>query len=209
MVQALHREVFPVDARFDNAVDRLQEVGAVRLNVEAEEIGAQQPVHQFALPRTNPERLRIRPGNMPEDGHARVGPALLDHSRQQGKVIILHQHDRAADVLHLFQQGVRELAVHFLIMLPVAGAEQRARVGDVAKRPEPLVGEPVVIAFLFFLGQPDSPQGVARIVRRNQQAGHARPPFPDRRRRIRARPRFHRRREARARSRSPGRWPER
>ena len=72
MVQALHREVVPVDARFDDPVDSLQEISAMRLNVESDQVGSQQPIHQFALPGTNSERLRIRPRDVPKNGHARV-----------------------------------------------------------------------------------------------------------------------------------------
>ena len=49
------------------------------LNVEADEVRAQQAVQQLTLPRANAEGFRIRPGNMPEDGHARVGMLGLDH----------------------------------------------------------------------------------------------------------------------------------
>ena len=40
---------------------------------------------------------------------------------------------------------------------------------DVAKRPQPLVGEAEVVAFFFLFGQPDSSQRVFGIVRRNPQ----------------------------------------
>ena len=106
---------------------------------------------------------------MPKESHARIGPALLDQSGQQRKVIILHQHYRPDDVFHFFEQSIRELSVHFLIMLPVAGAEERPRVGDVAQRPNSLVREPVVVPLFLLFGEPDSAQGIARIIRRNDQ----------------------------------------
>ena len=66
-------------------------------------------------------------------------------------MIVLHQNDGMADIFHLFEQRVGEFSVDFLIVLPIAGTEKRARVRDVAQRPQPFVGEPVVIALLFFL----------------------------------------------------------
>ena len=82
MVKALHREMFPVDARLNDPVDRLQKISTMGLNVEPDQVGAQQPVHQFALPWTNSEGLRIRPRDMPENGHARIRPFLLDQPGQ-------------------------------------------------------------------------------------------------------------------------------
>src|SRR6266567_8517328 len=107
---------------------------------------------------------------MPEDSYASVGPALLNHSRQQRKMIILHQHHRLTDILHFLEQSVRKLPVHFLIMLPIAGPEKGTRVRDMTEGPEPLISKSVVIALLLFLGEPDSPQRVMRIIRGNQQS---------------------------------------
>ena len=66
-------------------------------------------------------------------------------------MVVLHQHHGAADVLHFSQESVGELAVHFLIVLPIARPENRTRVSDVAQRPEPFVGESVVVAGFFLL----------------------------------------------------------
>ena len=59
------------------------------LNVETDEIGSQEAIQEIALPGTDSECFRIRPGNVPEDGHAGIGPLLLDQFRQQGKVVVL------------------------------------------------------------------------------------------------------------------------
>src|SRR5580765_4454648 len=99
MVQALHRKMLPVDARLDNSVDRLQEIGAMRLDVEADKIGAKQTVHQFALPWTDSECLRIRPGDVPEDRNARIRATLLDHSWKKSEMIVLYQNDGIGDSL--------------------------------------------------------------------------------------------------------------
>ena len=75
------------------------------------------------------------------------------------EVVVLHQHDRVV-AIDLLAHRVGELAVHRDVVGPVLGAEHRARVRDVAERPQPLVGEAVVVALLFLLGEPDAPQQV-------------------------------------------------
>ncbi len=85
----VYGEAVPLGKRFERAVHRLQKIVAVRLNVKANEIGAEKTIDEFALPRTDPENFRVRPGNMPENRHSGVGPCVLDHPRQQRKVIIL------------------------------------------------------------------------------------------------------------------------
>src|SRR5579871_4338360 len=98
VIQTLHRGMIPVDARFNDAVDRLQEIRAMGLNVEPDQIGAEQAIYQISLPWTNPERLWIRPGDVPEDCDSRLRPLLLDHPREQREVIVLHQNDRPRSV---------------------------------------------------------------------------------------------------------------
>ena len=172
----------------------VQKVVAVQRNVEADQIGAQQPIQQLRLPWADAEGLRIGPGNMPEDGHARVGPGVLHHPRQQREVIVLHKHHGVFAALHLFEQRIGKPLVHALVALPVGGAEDGPRVRDVAQRPQPFVGKAVVVLRLFFRGKPHPPQRVTRIVRRHAQpvelvhgrlvgiAAAAAPPTPRRRR---------------------------
>ena len=64
------------------------------------------------------------------------------------EVVVLHQDDRIVGV-DLLAHRVGEPLVDGLVVLPVLAAEDRARVGDVAERPEPLVGEAVVVALLL------------------------------------------------------------
>src|SRR5260370_40222330 len=86
MAALVDGEPFPLDARLQRTIDGIQEVVAMRLNVKADEIRAQQSFQQFALPRTDPEPFRIRPGDVPEDGHARVRTLLFDQARDQREV---------------------------------------------------------------------------------------------------------------------------
>ena len=89
MALAIHREEVPIRKRLQRSVDGFQKIVAMRLNVEPDEIGSQQAIDQLALPRTDSEDFRIGPGNVPEDGHTRVGACFLHHSRQQCEVIVL------------------------------------------------------------------------------------------------------------------------
>src|SRR5260370_42021922 len=70
----VYGEAVPLRERFDRAVHGLQKIVAVRLNVKANEIGAEKTIDQLALPRTDSKNFRVRPGNVPEDRHARVRP---------------------------------------------------------------------------------------------------------------------------------------
>src|SRR5713226_6670701 len=91
---AVHGEAVPFRESFDPTVHRLQEIVAMRLYLETNQVRAKQPVDYFALPRANSKHFRIRPRNVPEDSHPRIRSRFLDHPRQQCKVIILRQNDR-------------------------------------------------------------------------------------------------------------------
>src|SRR5690348_2397863 len=85
-------------------------------------------------------------------------------------MVVLNEQDRVLRSLHFLQDGPGKLAVHLLIVLPIAGPEERTRVRDVAQRPETFVGEAVVIAFFFFLAEPYTPQRVLWLIRGNGEA---------------------------------------
>src|SRR5580704_18298597 len=84
----LHCKSLPFNARLDCAVHGLEKIIAVRLNMEADQVGAQEAVNELALPGTNAEGLRIGPRNVPENCDAGVGPRIFQHARQQCKVIV-------------------------------------------------------------------------------------------------------------------------
>ena len=156
--------MFPFHARFQGAIYGLQKIVAMGLNVKTDEICSQEPVEQLALPRTDTECLRIRPGNVPEDGYAGIRPLLFDQFRQQCKVIILDEQRRLLCACHLLQHCLGKLPVRLYIVLPIERPEQRPRVSDMAKRPQAFVGEAVVVALFFFLVEPYSPQRVLWLV---------------------------------------------
>src|SRR6202035_941900 len=130
---------------FNGAINAKQEIVAVRLDVKANQVGAEQAVDQLTLPRADGEHFGIGPGNVPEDGHTRVGPGFFHHAGKQREVIILRENDWRLHAFHLFQQGIREAAVNLLIAEPVFGTKNWSRVGDVAKRPETFVSETFIV----------------------------------------------------------------
>ena len=185
---ARHREALVVDARLDETIDGLEKIVAVQLHVKAEQVAAEQAVENLFLPRTDAERFAVRPRDVPEVADDRIGTLPLDDSGQQRKVIVLHEDDgrRAVD---LFEHGVGELRVDARVLLPVGRVEDRPRVSDVTERPQRAVREAVVVALLFFMGQPDAAQRVGRLVRRHARGVRARRRSRDRRCRCHARSR--------------------
>ena len=89
-----------------------------------------------------------------------------DHARQQREVIVLDQHDRPL-VAGLLDDDVGELLVHGLVGFPVRGPEQRPGEGDMAERPQAVIGEAEIVALLLLLAQPDPAQRVGGIARRH------------------------------------------
>ncbi len=160
------REHLPVDPRFEDPIHGVHEVVAVELGVEAQDAAAEQAIEQFGAPGADREGLRVRPGDVPEGDHRGLRQPFADHARQQREMVVLHQQDRVGRA-GLLRHRVGELAVHVVVVLPVTGAEYRPHVGDVAQRPETLVGETVVIACLLLGGEPHPPEPVARMLRRH------------------------------------------
>ena len=79
-------------------------------------------------------------------------------------MIVLHQDDGIFAV-GFGADGFGKALVHRTIGGVVLAAELRPRMREVAQRPQPFVGEAIVIAALLFLGQPDAPQQVAVVDR--------------------------------------------
>jgi hypothetical protein len=165
-VAAGDAEPLAADARLDRAVHRLQEVVAVVLRVEPEQVVAEHAVEQLAGPRADAERLRVRPGDVPELRHHQVRPGALQQPRQEGEVVVLHEYERRA-ASRFLEDGRGEEVVHLLVRCPVGGVERRAVVDLVAERPQAAVGEPVVVAVLLLRREPDAAEGVGRVVRRH------------------------------------------
>jgi hypothetical protein len=92
--------VIPVDSRFHNPIYSLKS-SAMRLDMEADKIGPNNPsISSFC--HGHPERLRIRPRNVPEDRQPRVGH---NHSWKERKVVVLHQHRPVVTPCVSFEQA--------------------------------------------------------------------------------------------------------
>ena len=91
---SIHCETIPFGDRLQYPIHGLQKIVAVRLNLQAHEVGAQQSIDKLALPRTNAKDLRIGPRNVPKNRHPRVRPRFLDHPRKQREMIILREKNR-------------------------------------------------------------------------------------------------------------------
>src|SRR5215469_1468223 len=79
-------------------------------------------------------------------------------------MIVLYEHNGLFGILHFFQRGLSKLAIDFLVVLPIRQAEDGPGMRDMAKRPQALIGETIVITFFFFGAEPHAPQRIVRIV---------------------------------------------
>src|SRR5260370_17312692 len=149
MSVTLYGETFAIDARFHNPIGCLEEVITVRLYVEPDQVGAQESIHEFSLPRANAECLLVGPRNMPENCHPSIASSLLDKPGQQREMVVLHQNDRVNRAFHLFDHSVSELVVDSLVMLPIIGPEDLPGVRDAPDTPNPLIANPLLVPFLF------------------------------------------------------------
>src|ERR1700685_1494344 len=152
MVLAIDSEVLPVDSRLQSAVHRLKKIIAMRLDVKSNQVGAEHSVNQFPLPRADAKRLRVRPGNVPEDCNPSIRTFALNQSRNEREMVVLQQQQRLLEIGHLFERSIGKLLIDLAISLPVRRTEDRASVRDVTQRPQPFIREAEVITFLFFFG---------------------------------------------------------
>src|SRR5262249_41658205 len=150
---------------FERAIHRIQKIVAVRLHVEPNQVRAEQPVDQLALPRTNRERLRIRPRDVPENRDPSVRTRFLDHPWRESEVIILHEDHRIRLTRSLFKKCFGEAAIHGLILVPILGAENRTSMRDMAQRPQTFIGESKIESLLFLRSEPNAAKRVLRMIR--------------------------------------------
>src|ERR1700730_4013213 len=101
--------------------------------MKADQVGAQQSIEQFALPGAYSERLRVWPWNMPKNRHAGVRTFLLNEAGQQCEVIVLCQDHGVFDPIYFLQHYFGELLIDFLVVAPIAGAEGRPGISNMAE----------------------------------------------------------------------------
>ena len=81
-------------------------------------------------------------------------------------MIILRQNQRVFLACHFVYESVGEFLIYGAIMLPVLGAEQRARMGNVTKRPKSFISEAEIKPFFFLAGKPDPAKSILGMVGR-------------------------------------------
>ena len=108
-------------------------------------------------------------GKLHVGDHPEQMAAIAVHNRD-GALIILRQQDRRFRAFHFIEHRVGKVPVGLLIIQPVLRPKYRARVRDMAKRPDSFVGEALVVTLFFFCRQPYSPQRITWPVRRDAQA---------------------------------------
>ena len=163
-------ERLAVDARLEHAVDRVEEVVAVELRVEAEDAAAEHAVEQLVPPRADRERLGVRPRDVPERDDRRARQPVADHARQQREVVVLHEDDRDPRTSLPATTASANFALTVRYCSKSDDAERRPHVRDVAERPQAFVGEAAVVAGLLLGRQPDAAQLVGGRVGRHGDA---------------------------------------
>src|SRR5262249_7316288 len=95
---ARHRELLPLHAGLDGALGRLQEIVAVVLRVEADDVRPQHAEEQLLLPGADAEGLGVGPRDVPEESDAGIGARALDEAGQEREVVVLDEDERRLDV---------------------------------------------------------------------------------------------------------------
>ena len=161
--------MFPIEAGFQRAIDGVEEVVAMILDVKRQQVVAQQAVENFLLPRADAEHLGIGPRNVPELGDDQIRAGVLEHARQQREMVVLYEDDRRP-IVNLGQHGIGEFRIDVSVVLPIGGVETRPGVGHMAQGPEGLVRGAVIVALLFPLVEPHAAQRIRGILGRNGDA---------------------------------------
>jgi len=91
---------------------------------------------------------------------------VFQHSREQGQMVILHEHE-CGFTGRLLKDGFSENLVGAPIALPVFRSKRGALERGVAKGPEAFVRQAIVVAAPGPLIQPDAPKRVGRILWRH------------------------------------------
>src|SRR5262245_40347996 len=104
MAQAVDSVTLALDAAFDGAVDGVQKIVAMRLDVESYQVGTENSIEKFMLPRTDAEGFRVRPRDVPEDGDVGFGHPFFDHAGQQREMVVLHENDGTLLAGGLFEE---------------------------------------------------------------------------------------------------------
>ena len=106
-----------VDLKIEQVAAALDEVAAVGLGVEADDVVRQQPFIKLVtdLGRQHSPGIRLRPRDVNEVVEKYIGPRLADDPRQRVEVVVVDHHDRVRLVGDLLDHGLREVIVDDLV----------------------------------------------------------------------------------------------
>src|SRR5436309_1957288 len=97
------------------------------------------------------------------------GAEALEDSLGVVNAIDTHAEERRFGALHFFQNDIRKPPVDSLILHPVLRTKDGTRMRNVRERPQSFIRKPLVVALVFFVGEPHAPQGITRMIGRNTQ----------------------------------------
>ena len=162
----------------DPLADQPDEVGGAAGQLEADQVGAEQPLEQLAPPRQLLEQLGRRERDVQVEADPQVGPELAQHLRDQLHLVVVHPHQGAL----VGQLGglVGEPLVDLDVGVPPLAVELRLGHQVVVERPQGGVGEALVVALDLLGGHRHRVQVEAvGLERLEVLLGAARPAHPD------------------------------
>jgi hypothetical protein len=157
----------PINPDREEAVYGIEEVVAERLQMKSDKVCPQHPFQDLPFPRADLKRFRRGPGDMPKEADHGIRPSLPNQLGEQGKMIILNEEKRTLLAAFL-KNGIGEFLIHLHIRLPILLLKMGTVMGQMTERPDRLVGEPIIIPFLFFPCEPDPAKGIKWRLRRNE-----------------------------------------
>ena len=156
----------PVDARVAEQRRALQEIVAVVGGLHAQEVAPEQPAHQIRSVGAAVEDPCGGPGDMPEGGDRARRQAHAQHRRRECEVVVLDQDNRRPGIGFMhgsFDESRVRVPIHPGIDVPEHGPDPHG----MAQRPEPFVGEAVVVAAPDILRQTDVAEVEGRVTVRD------------------------------------------
>jgi hypothetical protein len=125
------------------------------LQVKPDEVVPEEPLVDLSAPWADAEDLGMRPRYVPEVGDPEIGTRRSQERRYEREVIVLDEH-QGGIATNLLEDDLCEATIHLTVGIPVLHAKDGADICDVAKRPQRLIREAVVVALLLALAEPDT-----------------------------------------------------
>jgi hypothetical protein len=161
---AVHGDGPAAHLAVEQAAARPDEVLAVAICVEGDDVRAQQSAQDLLAPREPREQLRRRPRYVQEESDRCIGAAATQHLREEHQVIVLNPQQsvrRAAQTQPC--RLPREPLVDDPVVLPPRSIEGGGLDEIVEQRPDRAIGEAVVERVHLSAAQRDGPQPHGQI----------------------------------------------